>query len=278
MKTKNHALTSFKGFIVGSTMVIPGVSGGTMAIILGIYKDLIHAITSLRKEFKKSVILLFEFVVGAVIGFLLLADLIEMLLKKFEQPTMFFFIGAILGGIPLLVRESKIDVKKPNDILTGVISLAVGIALVICIGKIPPNVLSFEGSMGLSSVPLVVLTGIIIAIALVLPGISTSHMLLILGMYDYIITIKSHIFDSLGFIIALGISVVIGIFLITKPIEILMDKFPKATYIAIIGFVIGSVIDVFPAMPTGVGIVWCAVTIVCGYFAMRKISDLSIKN
>lgn len=274
MEKNNHAKTLVKGVIVGSTMVIPGVSGGTMAIILGIYKSLIHAVTNLKKEFKSSVILLGEFAAAGLIGFLLFSGLVEKLLNRFELPTMFFFIGTILGGLPLLVKESQTDFKSLNQVIKGIIAVAGGTAAVLLIGRIPQGMLSHTVEFSAASLIMIFITGVVISIALVLPGISTSHMLLILGMYEFIITIKDHFRESIGYVALLGISVIIGVFLITKPLEFLMDKYPSVTYLAIIGFVAGSVIDIFPGLPHGLEILWCILTMTAGFLAINKLSKI----
>ena len=278
MKLKNFLVTSFKGLIVGSSMLIPGVSGGTMAIILGIYNDLIHSVNNFFKDFKKSALLLFEFCVGAGIGFLLFSNLLSMALDKFELPMMYFFIGAILGGVPLLLKQTKADKGNKKDIVIGVIAFAFGVALVLSLGFIPETSNEIGKDFTFFGIIMQLITGIIVAVALVLPGISTSHMLLILGMYNTTLNAVKDPLHNIVFIASLGISVIIGVFLTTNILEKTMTKFPKVTYFVIIGFVIGSIIDVFPGFPRGWEILICAVTLVLGYIAIRFVSKFSNEN
>lgn len=278
MKKKKIILTTSKGLIVGASMLIPGVSGGTMAIILGIYNSLIHAINNFFKDFKKSFILLAEFCIGACLGFLLFAKLLDYALQKFELPMMYFFIGAILGGVPLLFKQTKVQKSDTKGISIGAIAALAGVALVLSLGLIPENLFGFSGSFSFQSIIMQLITGIIIAVALVLPGISTSHMLLILGMYNTMLTAIENPFDNIVFLASLAISVVIGIFLTTNFLEKAMTKFPQVTYFVIIGFVVGSIIDVFPGFPTGWEILVCIVTLSAGYIAIRKISQFSSEN
>lgn len=272
MNKKNHILLISKGAIIGSSMMIPGVSGGTMAIILGIYKDLIHAVSNIRKEFKKSFFLLLEVCIGAGIGFLLFSRVMSWLLDKFELPTMYFFIGAVIGGIPLLVKQSNIDKSNKRVLVSGIISAILGAALVLSLAK---SSISFDASLDIRVILMQLVTGLIIAIALVLPGISTSHMLLILGMFQAVMHAAEKPWDNIPFILCLGISVVIGVFLITKPLEFAMNRFPQITYLAIIGFVAGSVINVFPGWPSGISILFCILTLAAGYLCIRFLSKYS---
>ncbi len=229
-------------------MSVPGVSGGTMAILLGIYDRMISSVSHFFKDIKNNFFFLFKCCVGAVIGIGSLAFVIKWLLERFPIPVSFFFLGAVVGGIPALYKKTK---ETPLKISSGIYFL-LGLIIVISIGFIPTGNLDFSNNTGITQLLMLLVTGIIIAIALVLPGISTSHMLLILGMYDtMLLAITKFNIIYLGI---LGFSVLIGVILITKPIEWTMKKFPHQTYCMIIGFVLGSTTEIFkykilPAIP-----------------------------
>ena len=104
---KHTLMIMLKCFIIGSSMSVPGVSGGTMAILLGIYDRLIHAISNFLKDMKGNTIFLFKFCLGAGIGIGSLAFLIQWLLEKFPFVVSFFFLGAVIGGIPALYQKTK---------------------------------------------------------------------------------------------------------------------------------------------------------------------------
>ena len=228
--------TAKNGFIIGSSMLVPGVSGGTMALILGIYDKLIHSISCLFRDFKKNFFFLLQFCIGAGLGFIVFGKAIGFLVENYEVPVRYFFAGAVLGGLPLLFRKSTVK-KNGRDITTAVISFIIGAAVVFGISFLP-KIESFSAvEFTFGGILLQLLTGIIIAVALVLPGISTSHMLIIMGVYY---TIIEHPFQNLGLIAVLGISTVIGILLVTRFLEFLLNRFTKATYFCIIGFVLGS--------------------------------------
>lgn len=280
-KLRKNIEIILKGYIIGSSMSVPGVSGGTMAILLGIYDKLISSISNFLKDIKGNTIFLFKFCLGSVLGIGSLAFVISWLLESFPVPVSFFFLGAVIGGIPALYKKTK---ESKLTAVSGLYFL-IGLVLVISIGFIPTGNIDISNSSGFTQYLMILVTGIIIALALILPGISTSHMLLVLGMYDSMLAaIKG--FDIM-YVGVLGVSTVIGIFLITKPIEWTMNKFPHQTYCLIIGFVLGSTSEIFkdkiiPAVPDGAGISWWAVTavisivtFVLGYFSIMSLSRFS---
>lgn len=270
-----------KGFIIGSSMSVPGVSGGTMAILLGIYDKLISSISNFLKDIKGNTIFLVKFCLGAGLGIGSLAFVIQWLLEKFPFMVSFFFLGAVIGGIPALYVKTK---EKKFGI-SSFIYFALGLGIVISIGFIPTGNLDIASGSGILHYLMMLVTGIIIALALVLPGISTSHMLLVLGMYDSMLAAITH-FDIV-YVGILGVSTLIGVFLITKPLEYLMNHFPHQTYCMIIGFVIGSTSEIFsekilPAIPDQATLTWwipsllmAAAALVLGYMAILSLSKFS---
>ena len=104
---KKKLLLFLKGCVFGVANIIPGVSGGTIALTMGIYEDLIKAISNIRKKFKKSMALLIPFGLGAIASILLLSKVIKFCLDRYETPTILFFLGLIIGGIPLITKNVK---------------------------------------------------------------------------------------------------------------------------------------------------------------------------
>ncbi|WP_243115393.1 DUF368 domain-containing protein [Mobilisporobacter senegalensis] len=278
---KSNLLIMLKGFIIGSSMSVPGVSGGTMAILLGIYDKLISSISNFLKDIKGNILFLMKFCIGSFVGIGSLAFVIKWLLEEFPLPVSFFFLGAVIGGIPALYKKTKESSLR----ISSVIYFLIGLILVISIGFLPVGNFDVSSGTGVTHFLMLLVTGIIIALALVLPGISTSHMLLVLGMYDTMLIAITK-FDVV-YIGILGISTVIGIFLITKPIEWTLNKFPHQTYCMIIGFVLGSTSEIFrdkiiPAIPADANIRWwissiliSIVTFVLGYYAIMSLSRFS---
>lgn len=280
---KNTLIVMLKGFIIGSSMSVPGVSGGTMAILLGIYDKLIGSISRLTKDLKGNIIFLMKFCIGSGIGIFTLSKLIKWLLEVSPLPVSFFFLGAVIGGVPALYKKTRTKDSKLK--ISSVIYFLLGLAIVLSIGFIPTGTISVTSGSGIGHYLMLFVTGIIIALALVLPGISTSHMLLVLGMYDAMLAAISN-FDIV-YLGILGTVTVIGIFLTTRPIEWTMNKFPRQTYCVIIGFVLGSTWEIFrdkiiPAIPTNANYSWWAasviisiITFVLGIMAIMALSKFS---
>lgn len=254
--------TALKGLVVGCTMLVPGVSGGSMAMVLGIYDRLIAAIADFKKKPKNNIIFLGVFVVGALLGMLLFAKPLEGLIERFPKPMMFFFMGAVAGGLPIIYKESgvqKFTWRQP-------VYIGVGLIFVVLISLIPKDIFAAGNLKGIFSVLVLILAGIILAVALILPGISVSYMLLIMGLYERTLDAVGNV--DLGFIAPLAGGVFVGILLTTKLLSLLMDKYPDKIYLIILGFVGGALIQAFPGVPVGMEWLVCVLLSVFGFFVI----------
>ena len=256
--------TMFKGFFVGATMLVPGVSGGSMAMILGEYERLISSVSSFRKDVKGNAFYLMQFVFPALLGMVLLSNPLLSLIEIFTLPMMYLFMGAVLGGVPLVLREAKIKKFKPIMILY----VLIGAAIVLLINLIPENAMT--QTQGIAGVCIQFAAGIVVSIALVLPGISVSYMLLVMGIYEKVMTAMSNL-DILT-LLPLFVGLVAGIILTTRALEIWMKRRPTSAYLTICGFVLGSVAYVFPGVPSGWEIPVCAVFLAAGFAAIYALS------
>lgn len=268
---KMRLIDAVKGFIIGATMSVPGASGGTMAILLGIYDDIIGAVSSLRRNFKKSFLFLFVLFIGGFLGLLCITKPMEYLLEHFQYPTLFFFAGAILGGVPLLCRQSQ--VKKFS---AGVIGWPVlGAAIVIGIWAlefIPGFAFAYNPGGGFKDYLILFVIGLVCSAGFVLPGISTSFLFVLFGIYEEMLAAVSS-FD-IKFIFSLGLGMLIGALLVAKLLDKLMAKYTQQSFLTMLGFVLGSLVAVIPGVPQGWNILWCILTLVAGfcaiYFASRN--------
>lgn len=259
-------LTIVQGLVVGVTLMVPGMSGGTMAMVLGAYENLIKAVSSFFRHPKKSIVFLAAFAFPALAGMVLLAEPLLELINRFEKPMMYLFMGAVAGSIPLIYK--KVQVKR----LTWkfFFYLAIGIFIVIAVGNIPSGLFSGNGMNGLVSYLIQILGGIIVAVALVLPGISVSYMLVLMDLYEPTMRALGRM-DVMA-LLPLIIGCILGIILTTRLLEYFMKKQPFATYLIILGFIIGSVATVFPGVPCGTQIPICAVLFATGFAAIYKLS------
>ena len=213
-------MTVFKGLWIGGTLTVPGVSGGSMAMILGIYDRLLWAVNSLLKkggEKKKALVFLLLMALGGGIGFVIFSKLVGFLLEVAPLFVCFFFVGAVAGGIPMVIKQAGI--KKLSFIDAAMV--VVGIVIVSLISLIPSGIFSIDGVGGIGGVALKLLCGVILAFGLVLPGISFSQMLYVFGIYGEIVERVSEL-DILP-LIPFGIGGVIGIFATSWLVELLIS-------------------------------------------------------
>ena len=248
---KNIFLTLFKGLWIGGTLTVPGVSGGSMAMILGVYDKLLWAVNSLVKkggERKKALLFLSWMALGGGVGFVIFSKLVGYLLEIAPLYVCFFFVGAVVGGIPMVVKQAQI---KRIDLL-DIPMVVCGAVIVWLISLIPSGIFSIDGIGGVGGVALKMLCGVILAFGLVLPGISFSQMLYVFGIYGEIVERVSN-FDILP-LVPFGIGGIIGIFATSRLVEFLIVKYPRRIYMIIFGFLLGSA----PTMFKGMSFVGCA--------------------
>lgn len=273
-----------QGMVVGIANIIPGVSGGTMMVAMGLYDKLIHAITHLKSEFKESMKLLIPIFIGAGLAIVTLARLFEFLLERYPIPTNFAFCGLIAGSLPFIFKKVKGHTVSIGKMIAFLIFFAV-VVLMAAMGETSGN--AADVSFGLVNVIKLLLVGIIAAATMVIPGVSGSMMLMLLGYYDTILKSINQFIDALiafdmqgllvqcGVLVPFGIGVVLGIFLIAKLIEFIFSKAEIHAYYAIIGLIIASPIAIllktdwsgFSVMTLIVGIV----TFVAGWFVASKL-------
>lgn len=245
---KDKLILTIKGFIFGIANIIPGVSGGTLAITLGIYEELISTISHLFSNLKKNLSFIIPIGIGAIISILTMSKLINYSLEKFPIPTTLFFIGLIVGGIPLIYKK----VEKAKFEISNISAFLITFLFIIILTFLKSGV----GEVNLSSlnpglILLIFIIGVIAAATMVIPGISGSFVLMLLGFYKPILNTISNITDfsilghNMMVLIPFGIGIVIGIILIAKLIEYLLKKHEIITYHAILGFIISSVISLF---------------------------------
>lgn len=258
--------------LIGSTMLVPGVSGGSMAMILGIYEKLIESVSSFFKNKKENFLFLILFVISAGVGMLLLAKPILSLLESYPKAMGFFFIGAVAGGIPAVYKQAQIRTFS----LKHVIYVVIGLVVVMLLSLLPTDGFVEKMRDGSSSMVFLVLAGIVAAAALILPGISVSYLLLIMGLYQELMRAISE-FDMI-FLAPMGIGLFIGILLLTKGLEFLMKRYPQMAYLTILGFVLGSLAEVFPGIPIGSEWIFCLIAVGVGFYFIFTLSKSEEKR
>lgn len=249
-----------KGIFIGIANIIPGVSGGTMAVSLGIYDKLIGAVSGLLKNWKKSLLTLLPIGLGCAVGIVGFTYAIEYLLSRHTFVTCMAFVGMILGGVPVLVGSLRRELRHKHKSI-GISGILAFIALFALAVLLPMLGSEEEVLKTFTATPMTLislfLVGIIASATMVVPGVSGSLVMMILGYYYGIIeTIKSFL-DALkamdmaglmnGFILLFpfGIGVLLGIFLIAKLITFLFNRYGSQTYCAILGLIAASPFAIF---------------------------------
>lgn len=272
-KSKKHITEALKALFTGASMLIPGVSGGTMALVLGFYDKLLKSISNIFRSFWKSAGTLLFYVLFVGGGFVLFSGAMSWLTENLRLPVYSFFVGAVLGGLPSVIRRGGTDKKS---ILSGIPLLIAGIAAVILLSLIPES-----SSVSTSNIPLLILAGIMIAVALVMPGISFSHMLLVFGIYESVINaVKS--FDIL-YLLPIGIASVAGVLLLAKLLDFCMEKYPAQSFYACAGFAAASSVDIFrkgvlPELAGPLTYLWFILAAAVGFAAIFFLSKIGVKH
>ena len=239
-------LDILRGAVIGVSNIIPGVSGGTMAVSMGIYDRVIYAVNNLFKQFKKNFRDLLPIIIGVLIGLFAFAALIGNLLgtKSSEipmkrLPTTFAFIGLILGGLPAIYK--RVNMKSAR--IPGVILFLIFLALVVVLPLLnPPEARTVDHSIG--TILLMIPLGAIASSTMVVPGISGSMILMLLGYYNPVINAMNDLrggdWSSLAILAPYAIGLLVGIVFIAKLMNFLLKKHAALTFSAIFGLVIGS--------------------------------------
>lgn len=235
----------YRGFIIGLANLIPGVSGGTMAVVLGVYEQLLEAISGFfSRDWKDHLGFLVPLGAGIGLALLSFSRLIDFLLQNYYQPTQFFFIGLIIGTIPILVKQAE---PRNNFLSRHWVVLILAAFLVAAMAFINPGTSSEPIiSLNILSVIGLFFSGWLTSLAMLLPGISGSFILILLGVYSTAIYALSTL--NLPIIIIIGAGVIVGFAASSKGIRYVLIRYPHMTYGAILGLLIGSVFAVFPGV------------------------------
>jgi putative membrane protein len=238
----------FRGMIMGVSDVVPGVSGGTIAFILGIYDRLIDAISGFfSKDWLHHLRFLLPLVLGVGTSILLFSKVITYFIDNYYQPTQFLFLGLIIGILPMLVKES--DLKK-SFTKRDYLALAIAFILVASMAFLKESSMAPIETLTVTSAIGLFFAGWIASMTMLLPGVSGSLMLLIMGVY-YTALNALHTLN-IPIILALVAGGGVGFIVSSKVIKFLMHAYPRLTFAVIIGLVLGSTIVVFPGISSSV--------------------------
>jgi len=260
----------YRGMAMGISDVVPGVSGGTIAVLLGFYDQLIAAINGLfSRDWKKHLAFLIPLAIGMGTAIFAFSRVMKWLLANYNQPTYFFFIGLIIGILPYLFRES--DAKNAFRWQHYAL-LLFGIVAIMLLPVNPSEGLVIE-DMTMGTYVLLFFSGLIASAAMILPGISGSFVLLVIGVYATVIHAVS-VFQ-MDVILVVGAGIAIGIVTMSKIIHYFLQHFRTATFSLIIGLVIGSIFVIFPGWAqTGAMVFTCIIVFFIGMLTAFLLSKV----
>ena len=227
-----------KGVIIGIGFILPGLSGGVLAVIFGLYDKILKFLANIKEDFIKNVLFFIPVGIGMAIGIFLFSVVVEKAFGKYAAIFICLFVGFVIGTFPSLYRTAGKQGRKTKDILIMLISALVLFGLMMLGEKqlmdVAPGILSWLGS------------GALISLGLIVPGMSPSNFLIYFGLYD---KMASGIKDlDLSVIIPLIVGAVICVLLFAKLAAHLLRKYYSGMYHFILGMVIGSSVAIFPAI------------------------------
>lgn len=279
-----------RGMLIGTANLIPGVSGGTMMVSMGVYDTIIYSVNHLFKEFKKCISMLLPYAIGMAAALLLGAFGLKAAFANFPLPTNTLFIGLILGSVPMIfsnVQTNGIGKKK-----TGIsVALFIAFFALVVLLKVFEAENEAEITVNFGNMILFMILGIVASGTMVIPGVSGSMMLKTLGYYEPIYTdgvtglvtaLANGDWANVGhysaILVPFLIGIVIGIFAVAKLIEVLLKRWEGFTYAAILGMVLASPVvilmnpDIYGNL-SAVNIIVSAITLVLGCFISLKLGN-----
>lgn len=229
----------FQGILIGAGAILPGISSGVLCVIFGIYENLINCVLNFFKNIKENFKYLFPIALGTIIGIVLFGNILKFLFYAYPIQIKFIFIGLILGSIPALLKTCTSKFKfKFSYLIFTFITLILGIFLVILEKKVTRfNSIDYNFIF-------LILSGFAMSAGIIIPGVSNTLILMLLGIYEYYLDAVSVIY--LPFLFPLLIGVIIGSIFFMKLTKFLLDKFYPQTFFAIIGFTLGSILILYP--------------------------------
>lgn len=253
------------GVVIGIGFIIPGVSGGALAVILGVYDKIFYSIKNIRN--KNNFCFLLVLIIGIMIGIVAFGNILLLLLEHREVPTKYIFLGLLIGGIPSLIKNIREKSKEPFKKIPFIIAIIISIMLFLLENSNYGINISSELIEG--NIPIIGLfiAGILYAMGKIVPGISGAALLMLVGMYEYLLNVVANpLALSANVLISLlpfFCGIFIGVVILFKLLNYLFAKHYIATYSAILGFVIGSLLYLFPGFVFGVSGIICFVLLIC---------------
>ena len=251
-------LNCAKGIAIGTGAILPGISSGVMCVIFGIYEKLLDSILNFFKDIKNNIKFLLPLFVGVILGVVIFSNFLDFFLQKYPLQTKSIFIGLILGSIPSLIKEVNSKEKfKLYYLFYSIISFSIGIFSVFLERNISmPNISNF-------SYIYLVLSGFAMSIGVVVPGVSSTIILMLMGVYSTYLCSVSHLYFPI--LIPMGVGLFFGCIVFMKITKFLLNHFYARTFYSIIGFTLGSIFVLLPNVSLDLSGFICFICILFGF-------------
>lgn len=255
---KNFSITQFlfkvfQGALIGLGAVLPGISGGVLCVVFGIYKTIMEFLADPFHTFKTHVPKLIPIGIGGVIGFLGIANILSILLERYPAPSVCVFIGLITGMFPSLFREAGEQGRDKKSFLSLFIAMAVTFALLISLQVFSVQITPNFGWY--------LFCGFCLALSVIAPGMSFSTLLMPLGLYEPFVGGIGHMDFSI--LIPGGIGALATVILFAKAVERLFDKHYSVSFHAIVGVVIAATVMIVPFGSFIASVGSCLINVFC---------------
>ena len=250
------------GFFLGISVIAPGVSGSIMAIMIGVYEDIINIISNPFKNLKRNFFYALPMGIGALLS---LATSIKLLSHAFDNypiQSQLLFMGLIAGGlIEIVAQMRKVSFKRHY-----IVAVAVSLAFAIALGTFDEIVVHSSDI----SIWYLCLAGGVTGVASLVPGMSVSLILMLFGVYDFLLQTASNALSDIVHFISvaapMGVCFLTGMILLSQVIKFVFERYPGSAYFSVFGFMLGTLVIIFPTTvpPTVFGVVACAVSFLVG--------------
>lgn len=287
-----YIIAIIKGMLIGLAILIPGVSGGSMILTMGIYEQAISITSRDKNVRRKAIVFMIPYVIGIALGVLLLSGVMVWCFANYPFQTAMAFIGMILGSLPMLLR----NVKGKKFSFVGAVLFVLMVAVMVILPHLTGSAKEAQLSVSFAGAALGVALGFIAAGTMIVPGISGSMVMLVLGYYHDLIgrvnDVKNGLFGLLGgqglgagfgsnivILLFFGIGVLLGLLVVSRGIKWLLAHKPVPTYYAIMGLMLASPYPIIikaqfiAAILTPVNLITGAVVLALG-FGLAMFLDL----
>ena len=255
-----------QGSLIGLGAVLPGISGGVLMVVFGVYKTIMEFFADPIRRFKTHVPKLFPYGIGLVVGFLGVANLLSILLDKYPDPSVCLFIGLITGMLPSLFREAGKEGRNNASFVSMVIAMILVFALLISLRvmsvQIEPNLVWY------------LFCGFCLALSVIAPGMSFSTLLMPLGLYEPFVAGIGHL--DMSVCIPGGIGALATVILFSRAVNSLFDHHYSVAFHAIIGVVIAATIMIIPFGSFTMSVTGAVVNVIC--IVVGVIAALALDN